>query len=213
MPPEKEGTPAGTGVPGGETPPEGTPAPSATPAGGAPSPSPSAGSASASEDDLSDLPAGTPENVRELIRKERRDRREADRRAASAEGKLTAAEREKMSELERTQAERDAERAEKERMQGELRRRDVADEIAALAPRVGITDPRLAARLLDMSSIEFDGDGKPKGLQAKLTALKGEYPILATRTVGSADGGSSPNGGTNDDDINARIRSRARTGR
>lgn len=211
MPPQTEGAPAGTGATGGETPPESRPA-SGTPAAGAPSPSPSAGRASASEDELSDLPAGTPENVRELIRKERRDRREAERRASTAEGKLTDRERAEMSERDRANAERDAEKAERERLQGELRRRDVADEIAALAPRVGITDPRLAARLLDMSSIEFDESGKPKGLQAKLTALKSEYPILATRTVGSSDGGASPAGGANDDDINARIRSRARVG-
>jgi hypothetical protein len=212
MPPQIEGAPAGTGAPGGETPPESRPA-SETPAAGAPSPSSSAGSASGSEDDLSDLPEGTPANVRELIRKERATTREAERRAGEATRKLTERERAEMSELDRTKSERDAERTERERLQSELRRRDVADEIAALAPRVGISDHRLAARLLDMDSLEFDGDGKPKGLQTKLTALKAEYPILATRTVGSADGGASPTGGANEDDINARIRSRARTGR
>lgn len=214
MPEQREGDPTGTGEPGGETPPESRPGSGATPAGGAPSASPSARSAAASEDvDLSDLPEGTPDPVREVIRRERTARREAERQAREVQGRLTERERADMSELQRAQAERDERNAEVQRLQAELRRRSVADEITALAPRVGISDPRLASRLLDMDSLEFDSEGRPKGLQKKLSDLRAEYPVLAARTVGSADAGAAGNGEPAGDDINARIRERIRGSR
>lgn len=193
---------------GREKRPEGTPGTGEKPAAGSSSTSASARSAIGTEDDLSDL-SGLPDPVREVIRKEREARREAERRATEATSQLQRRNEADMTELERAKAETERHRTENDRLTSELRRRTITEEIVALASKVGIADPRLAARLLDMSSIELDGDGKPKGLTAKLTALKAEYPILAARTVGSADAGKSGNGAT-EDDINARIREQAR---
>lgn len=95
-------------------------------------------------------------------------------------------------------------------LQQNARAREVRDAVADLAPRLGISDPRLAARLLDLEDSDYEEDGRPKTkiLERKLESLKGEYPAIASRARGSADAGAGRSSGPNDVDINARIRER-----
>lgn len=112
-------------------------------------------------------------------------------------------------------------RADNERLTGDVQRltetartRAVREAITDLSPRLGISNPKLAARLLDTKDLEFTDEGEPKGktLETRLEALKGEYPEIATRRRGSSDAGAGREAGPNESDISARIRERLRPG-
>lgn len=118
-----------------------------------------------------------------------------------------------MSELERERTDRTRLEGEVQRLTEAARSRAVREAVMDLAPRIGISDPKLAARLLDSKDLEFTDDGSPKNpkaLETKLEALKTEYPSIATRKRGSSDAGAGRAAETNEADINARIRERIR---
>ncbi len=118
-----------------------------------------------------------------------------------------------MTELERERADRTRLEGEVQRLTEAARSRAVREAVLDLAPRIGISDPKLAARLLDSKDLEFTDDGSPKNpkaLEAKLEALKTEYPSIASRKRGSSDAGAGRGGEPNEADINARIRERIR---
>jgi hypothetical protein len=82
-------------------------------------------------------------------------------------------------------------------------------EVAVLkaATKAGITDPDVAARLLDRSKIDFDDSGQPTNMPKLLEDLGKEHPFLLdqARRPTSMDGGvrqAAPGGG----DMDALIR-------
>lgn len=95
-----------------------------------------------------------------------------------------------------------------QRLTADARSRAVREAVSEVAPRLGISDPKLAARLLDVKEDDFDSDGNVKNLDKKLEDLKREYPGIAVRARGSADAGAGRDSSPNDTDINARIRER-----
>ena len=86
------------------------------------------------------------------------------------EAKLSETERlqKRLAELERQQSAYEQERQE----------RTLRYEVMLVASRMGIIDPEAAYRLLDLSSIEFDPDGKPQAVDKALTELVRQKPYL-----------------------------------
>ena len=130
--------------------------------------------------------------------------------------KATEAERDQLKAAQQTDAERLAARAEAAEgtaTKATERARALAARLAILeaAPGLGIVDPKLAARLVDVSSVEYDDDGEPNRDQVRkqLEALVEEHPHL-TRS-GDADTGrrDKPAEGTGKDQVNAWLRGEA----
>lgn len=163
---------------------------------------------------------GTEEAIRDpqayarALREEREAKATLAKELREARDALTKREREGMSEQEKLQAENKELRGSLERLTERDRERALREEIADLAPRIGITDPRLAARLLRVTDVDYDDSGKPTNVDSVLRALKKEYPLLSIPAGrGGADGGtgtgSSPSGS---ESINDAIRRRAGRG-
>lgn len=118
-----------------------------------------------------------------------------------------------MSETERLRSDNERLTGDVQKLTDVARTRAIREAVEDLAPRVGISDPKLAARLLDSKDLEFTEDGSPKNpktLEAKLESLKTEYPSIASRKRGSSDAGAGRAAETNEGDINSRIRERIR---
>jgi hypothetical protein len=116
-----------------------------------------------------------------------------------------------MSELEKAQAKTAEE--EQGRLAAEQRVQNLTVERAVYrhASKAGITDPAMAARLVDPTKLEFDDNGDPKddSITKALDDLTKVHPILkGGRPSGSGDGGvrgSAPSGS----DFNQMIREKA----
>lgn len=113
----------------------------------------------------------------------------------AAQARVAELENAGKSELERTQAERDAARKEAEGFKGELGNLRVEVAVMKRAGTHGILDPDAAARLLDRSLLEAGDDGAPtvKSMDAALRELVKAKPYLARQ--GGADGGGGTGGG------------------
>jgi len=119
----------------------------------------------------------------EYVRKLRAEAAEYRRRLRELEQAVKQHEEAKLSETERLQrrlAELEKERAlwERERQERVLRY-----ETMLAASRLGIVDPEAAYRLLDLSQLEFDEDGRPKNLEKALRELLRARPYLAGSPV------------------------------
>lgn len=205
---ETESSPARTGEQGGATPPASSTTTVAT-----------TSTESSSRESESAMDEGTeeirdPQAVLRALREEREARAAAERAAREAREALAAKEREGMSEQERLQAENAELRGSLAQLTERDRERALREEIADIAPRVGITDPRLAARLVRSSDIEWDASGKPLGIQEKLRELKKDYPLLSVPAGrGGADGGTGTGSApSSTESINDAIRRRAGRG-
>lgn len=201
--------PARAGSQGGATPPDEQGRTGATPGAGTSSLEPEAARADGTEEEIRD-----PQAILRALREEREARATAERNAREAREALQAREREGMSELERLQAERDELRGTVDRLTERDRERALREEIADLAPKIGITDPRLAARLLKASDLEWSDDGAPRGVDKALRDLKKDYPLLSIPAGrGGADGGTgSSSAPSSSESINDAIRRRAGRG-
>lgn len=118
-----------------------------------------------------------------------------------------------MSEAERLRSDNERLTADVTRLTEESRTRAIREVVAEIAPTLGISDARLAAKLLDSAKVEWDEAGQPKRkpLEKTLEDLKREFPSITARTRGSADAGAGGSSSTpNDSDISARIRARLR---
>jgi hypothetical protein len=96
---------------------------------------------------------------------------------AAEEAKLSGEERlqKRLSELERAEA----------TWQQERQERTLRYETLLAAQRLGLVDPEAAYKLLDLASVEFDDDGKPKNLEKLLRDLVRARPWLAGQGVAS----------------------------
>lgn len=131
--------------------------------------------------------------IAKLREKERQGERDA-KALAEAQAKLDEIEREKMTDLERAQAEKAA--ADQALAVLQQQRRDDALRLAVYAQRdtLGIASPDLAIAALDRGSIEFNEIGEPTNVVDALTALLEREPILkgkpAPTPVPRTDGGT-----------------------
>jgi hypothetical protein len=205
---ETESSPVRTGEQGGAKPPASSTTTVAT-----------TSTESSSRESESAMDEGTeeirdPQAVLRALREEREARAAAERSAREAREALATKEREGMTEQERLKAENDELRGTLQTLTERDRERALREEIADLAPKAGITDPRLAARLIRSSDIEWDASGKPLGIQEKLRDLKKDYPLLSIPAGrGGADGGTGTGSApSSTESINDAIRRRAGRG-
>jgi hypothetical protein len=77
----------------------------------------------------------------------------------------------------------------------QLRTLKVGIEVRDLAKDLGITNPKLAVRLLDADDVEWDDDGEPKNVARLLKALLKEMPELKANGQGGAPQGGGADGG------------------
>lgn len=194
-------TPDGGQAPADGAPPAGTPPPAAGQAPAAtPTPTPPP------VDD--DPDAGLDEaGLRAALKKVRGEAAGNRTKLREHEERAEAERLAKLTDIERAQAERDAALASstaKDKTIRDLRARTV---ILESATRAGFRNPELAYRLVDVDSLEFDNDGRPKGVDAALRKLLEADPYLGKAPAGG-DFGGGPRGGGNGDgqDMNAFIR-------
>lgn len=122
------------------------------------------------------------------VRKLRAEAAENRKRLRELEAKVKADEDAKLTEQERLQK-RIAELEKKDsEYQQTLQERTVRYEVMLTANKLGIVDPDAAFRLLDVSSLEFDEDGKPNNIEKVLKKLVSDKPYL----IGSGGGSASP---------------------
>jgi len=122
------------------------------------------------------------------VRKLRAEAAENRKRLRELEAKVKADEDAKLTEQERLQK-RIAELEKKDsEYQQTLQERTVRYEVMLTANKLGIVDPDAAFRLLDISSLEFDEDGKPNNIEKVLKKLVSDKPYL----IGSGGGSASP---------------------
>lgn len=107
----------------------------------------------------------------EYVRKLRAEAAEYRKRLWELEGKVKAEEEAKMTEQEKLQK-RLAELERKEiEYQQSLQARTLEYEVKLHAARLGVVDPEVAYRLIDLKQVEFDEDGKPVNLEKVLKEL------------------------------------------
>ncbi len=114
------------------------------------------------------------------------------------EEKVSAAEKAKMTDLEKAQARV----AELERSHAEHTRtaqeRAIKYEVQLHAAKLGIIDPDAASKLLDLSQLDYDEDGTPKNAQKLLQDLVKAKPyLIGTQASGSATNPPSTSHGAN----------------
>lgn len=115
----------------------------------------------------------------EYVRKLRAEAADYRKRLRELEGKVKAEEEAKMTEQEKLQKRlAELERKETEYQQS-LQARTLEYEVKLHAARLGVVDPEVAYRLLDLKLIEFDEDGKPVNLEKVLKELITKKPYLA----------------------------------
>ena len=73
-----------------------------------------------------------------------------------------------------------------------MRTRTLEFEVNVQSRDLGIVDPEVAFKLLDLSEVEFDEDGKPQGIKPLLKDLVAKKPYL----VGAGNGSSPGNPAT-----------------
>jgi hypothetical protein len=164
----------------------------APPAGGQPSGAtqPPAGAGAAGDDDDLDQPM-TLREARAL----RREAAQARGRIAGFEEAERTRQQQGLTELERERARATAAETALETERANLRNERLSIRIETAAARLGFIDPEAAVRLLDRSSIEFDEQGNPKGLDKALKDLLSAKPYLKGQAQGSANAGEGNRGG------------------
>jgi len=204
MPDDTDPTPTGSGEGGRESRPAGgeTPPPARTEAQGA-----------ADEDD--NLEAWDPKRAASTIRAQRESERTLRTELEAARRERDTLKRKDETEGQRKDRELEESKSRIGKLTDRLRRATVRTEVFELAGSSGISNPKLATKLLDLDKVEWEGEGEdaePKNLEKLLKDLKVEYPELAGRAGrngGSADGGTAATGETSGGDMNELIRSRA----
>lgn len=129
------------------------------------------------------------------VKQLRAEAAENRRKLRDLETAAKVAEDAKLSETERTTrrlAELERQQTDWQRERQELTTRYAIERQAA---QLGIVDPDAAYRLLDLASIEYDEDGKPKDVEKALQALLKQRPYLAGQQ-GAASAGAMTNPAT-----------------
>jgi hypothetical protein len=145
---------------------------------------------------------------------EREARAAAQRELKEVKAQLKQLHDKDLPEAERSARELAELKAANESLVKEIAQHRTREAVFTSAAKLGFADPTDAFRLVD---IELDADGKPRGVEAALTALLAAKPYLkssSTRvaTGGSADAGNNAGTATGADDMNSQIRRMAGRG-
>jgi len=137
--------------------------------------------------------------------------KEQERELAELRTKLKEHEDAKLTESEKLTnrvTELEAEKSVWDRERQEMR---VGTALREAAAKAGAHYPDAVERLVDLTKIEFEADGKPKGLDKIVEGVKASYPALfGNAKPGSADGGARPNSGAGTaSEMDQRIRQAA----
>jgi hypothetical protein len=151
---------------------------------------------------------------KQALDSEREARKQAEKDAKDLRAQLKQLQEKDLPEAERTAREHAETKAENENLRKENQRLQGQLAVYGEASRLGFADPMDAFRLID---VEFDDDGKPKGVTQALNKLLEAKPYLKSgqaraTTGGSADAGNQtgqPSGGSNMNDLIRQAAGRA----
>lgn len=196
-----------TSAPEGQAPAGGAPQAGSQPNPGGQAPAGSAPAAPPAKPADDDPDAGLSEaDLRQALKKVRAEAADQRIKLKGHEDKAEADRLAKLSESERLTAERDKAIADLAAKDGEIRNLTARTVILEAATKAGFRNPELAYRLIDVGSLEFGSDGKPKGVDQELRKLLEKEPYLA-KGQGSGDFGGGPRGGAGGGvDMNDMIR-------
>jgi len=168
-----------------------------------------------------DISKMSPEELATYAAKLQKDAQEARQEAGkyrttaqTLQEKVTEAERAKLTEAERVQADLEAAQSKAQELETRVRDLTVGASAREALAGAGALNAMTAFKTLDLSQVETNPDGTPKAdqLQAAITALKASDPYLFKRTAtadaGAGSGGSPEGGGSSINDF-----VRGRTGR
>lgn len=108
---------------------------------------------------------------------ERQARRDAEKKARENADRVKELEREKLSDSERQEQQSKDDRERADRLEARVKRGEVLD----AATGKDITNPKLAADLIDPSKVELDDDGKAINADDLLDDLVRRYPELKAK--------------------------------
>ena len=137
-------------------------------------------------------PAFTAEEIAQF-KKIKRENANIRKDKKNLEAKLEALEAEKLTDQERQANELKDLKAEKTQWEATTRKNAIRDGVESIADQHKIGSARMAARLIDDSNVEFDGD-KPTNLDDVLRELVTDYPELLT-TVQTPQGTTNAGSG------------------
>jgi ribosomal protein L16 Arg81 hydroxylase len=157
---------------------------------------------STDDEDDDDLDSADLEKLREQLRASRKSERQLKRQVTKSTSELEAIRQGQMTEQEKLQKALDDERAERERLQMEIRQRDAQASFVEEAKKQGALRPDALFRLAE---IEYDEQNKPVNLKDSVKSLKQTYPELFG-AAGSADGGSGRGAAPQGTSMSDRIR-------
>ena len=112
------------------------------------------------------LKSANRESAQRRLKLEELEKAEADRQEAE------------LSEMEKLQKKLSDQQAELERVQREARQERVKAAVIAEANKLDFQDPEDAYRLIDLSTVEVEGDGKVEGVTELLKALAEQKPYM-----------------------------------
>ena len=133
---------------------------------------------------------GLPENIKEILAKERKATREAKAQVGEYQAKVKAFEDAQLSESERVSKERDELRVELEGIRREAKTSQAREKLITAATTLGTKNPARVLRLVDAAALE---SGSEIDAVSVLNAIKTEFPELfqAGKPAGSADGAAT----------------------
>lgn len=126
-------------------------------------------------------------------RKLREENRKLRQRAKDAEGKLATAataDDQALTELEKLTRERDDFKGKFEGLNTSLRNERATSQAVELATKAGAINASAIARLIPITDVEFDDDGKPENVGDLIAQAKKDYPDLFRAAAGGGNGGS-----------------------
>ena len=144
----------------------------------------------------------------EQLERDNRQYRDAQRAREEAE---KAAQEAQLSEAERVTKRQAALELENADLKRQLLDERTQRRVVESATRAGFSKPELAWKLIELSAIEYDADGRPRNIDKLVNELLREYPELSSataRVAGSAEGGVRGNG-SGGADMNTMIRQAA----
>jgi len=151
------------------------------------------------DDDLASL---TPEQLRARVEAQQRNIRQLrsveksfkklNRDHETLKGRLDADEKAKLDATEREKQRADAAEAERDRLQGEVRKRAVRAAVQLEAVKLGFHNPEDAYLFIDLDDIEFDDDGEPQGVRDLVKDLAKQRDYLVAKDGGNGTSGRNP---------------------
>lgn len=122
------------------------------------------------------------------LRQDLKDAKAGGKKAEELQAKLDEIEKGQLSEKDRLERERDEYKGKLDQAEQKSRDRVIRSEVRVIASELGFADPSDAHRFLDVSGIEFDDDGEPKGIKKLLEDLAKAKPYLIKSTGNGTSG-------------------------